>query len=71
MKGKSSFYSQGIGPKQVKNGSSKLIINFINQPTTENIRMTWSQGVLNFHQTFLPILYMNSYTIVPRVNNIF
>jgi hypothetical protein len=40
MKGKSSFYSQGIGPKQVKNGSSKLIINFINQPTTENIRMT-------------------------------
>lgn len=46
MKGKSSLYSQGIGPWQVKNRSSKkLIINFINQPTIENIKMKGSQGV--------------------------
>jgi hypothetical protein len=70
MKGKSYLYSQGIGPRQVKNGSSRLIINFIHQPTIENIRMKGSQGVLTFHQTSVPILYMNSYTIVPRVNNL-
>jgi hypothetical protein len=70
MKGKSSLYSQGIGPRQVKNGSSKLIIKFINQPTIENIRMKGSQGVLTFHQTSLPIFYMNSYTIVHKINNI-
>jgi len=71
MKRKSYLYSQGIGPRQVKNGSSKLIINFIHQPTIENIRMKGSQGVLTFHQTSVPILNINSHTIVPRVNNFF